>query len=116
MRFLDDVVDVNDYPAVPWRARRETRKVGLGVMGLAELLAGLGVAYDCEQAVRLGARIAVSTRVGDLRPWPPGGSPRQTHGVRSVPTIKPRGGSRIPPNLVDYEAERAAILVGGRAP
>ena len=44
--------------------------------------------------------------MGDLRPWPPGGSPRQTHGVRSVPTIKPRGGSRIPANLVDYEAER----------
>ena len=46
-------------------------------------------------------------RVGDLRPWLPGRESQQTHGVRTVPTIKPQGRSRIPANLVDYEAERA---------
>lgn len=63
VRFLDDVVDVNDYPTPAFsRAARETRKVGLGVMGLAELLAALGVAYDSTEALRLGSRIAREVR------------------------------------------------------
>ena len=36
---------------------RATRKVGLGVMGLAELLATLGIAYDSPPAIRLTGRI-----------------------------------------------------------
>jgi ribonucleoside-diphosphate reductase alpha chain len=35
-----------------------TRKIGLGVMGLADLFAAIGVAYDSEQALALGGRIA----------------------------------------------------------
>lgn len=63
VRFLDDVIDVNDYPTPALdRAARETRKVGLGVMGLAELLAALGVPYDSEEALRLGSRIAREVR------------------------------------------------------
>lgn len=64
VRFLDDVIEVNRYPAPELeQAARASREVGLGMMGLAEVLAALGVAYDSEQAVRLAARIARRIRL-----------------------------------------------------
>jgi len=59
VRFLDDVIDVSRYPIPELEAAaRATRKIGLGVMGLAEMLAGLGIPYDSERGVRLAGRIA----------------------------------------------------------
>jgi len=58
VRFLDDVLDVSRYPFPELvEAARATRKIGLGVMGLAELLATLGVPYDSDEAVRLAGQI-----------------------------------------------------------
>lgn len=58
-RFLDDVIDVSRYPFPELEhAALATRKVGLGMMGLAELLAAVGVPYDSAAAVRLAGRIA----------------------------------------------------------
>ncbi len=58
IRFLDDVIEVNRYP-VPEieRMARGNRKVGLGVMGFAEMLVHLGVSYDSDEAVALADRL-----------------------------------------------------------
>lgn len=59
VRFLDDVIEVNRFqlPAIDDMARR-TRKIGLGVMGFAEMLIRLGVSYDSDEACALAERIA----------------------------------------------------------
>jgi ribonucleoside-diphosphate reductase alpha chain len=57
--FLDNVVDATCYPfAEIEAATRRTRKIGLGVMGLADLLAQVGVAYDSNDGLALGRQIA----------------------------------------------------------
>jgi ribonucleoside-diphosphate reductase alpha chain len=62
--FLDNVIEINSYPSREIEsATRRTRKIGLGVMGLADLLAQLGIAYDSDQGTAMGERIA--TFLGD---------------------------------------------------
>ena len=57
--FLDNVIEANCYPFPEIEAAtRRTRKIGLGVMGLADLFARIGVAYDSEEGLALGGRIA----------------------------------------------------------
>jgi ribonucleoside-diphosphate reductase alpha chain len=54
VRFLDDIVDVTHYPTADMVAAAvASRKIGLGVMGLADVLAAAGVAYGSEEGVRL---------------------------------------------------------------
>lgn len=52
-RFLDDVVTANTYvPAVPQlqQAAHNTRRIGLGIMGLGDLMYHVGVRYGSEEA------------------------------------------------------------------
>ncbi|MGH7509942.1 MAG: vitamin B12-dependent ribonucleotide reductase [Gemmatimonadales bacterium] len=56
--FLENVIDANQYPLpeITDLAQR-IRRIGLGVMGLADVFVKLGVPYDSEEGVALGRRI-----------------------------------------------------------
>jgi ribonucleoside-diphosphate reductase alpha chain len=67
LRFLDDVLEINRYPiAEIEHMSRGTRKIGLGVMGFAEMLIELGISYASAEAVATAdhvmARIAEAAR------------------------------------------------------
>ncbi len=75
--FLDNVIEANCYPIPEIEAAtRRNRRIGLDVMGLAELFVRMGVPYDSEEALALRARIArflthkaraASVKLGELR-------------------------------------------------
>jgi ribonucleoside-diphosphate reductase alpha chain len=64
IRFLDNVVDVNAYPIeqIAKMHRDTNRKIGLGVMGLADLLILMGIQYNSDKAIEIATEIAAQFR------------------------------------------------------
>jgi ribonucleoside-diphosphate reductase alpha chain len=108
--FLENVIDANNYPLPEIDAlSKRIRRIGLGVMGMADLLIKLGIAYDTEEGVEMGRRIMAfvddeakveSERLGTQRGpfpeweksiWGPDAScPRDAQGHRIRPMRKLR--------------------------
>ncbi len=115
IRFLDDVIEMSDFPLpeITRLVKFGNRKIGLGVMGFADLLYLLGIPYNSQEAVDLGERLMefiqkhaaqaseelaqergafgnfpVSVFCDPSHPWYNGGRPRRN---ATVTTIAPTG-------------------------
>ncbi len=106
-RFLDNVVDANNFPVDQIKKMtRSTRKIGLGIMGFADMLILLGVKYNSGEALEMAEKVMgflqeeshmESERLAEERGVFPGwyGSTWQETGIKmrnsTTTTIAPTG-------------------------
>jgi len=90
VRFLDNVLDRTrfPFPAIETHTKR-TRKIGLGIMGFADLLIQLGIPYDTDAALQIADRL-----MGFIHSHAHAASHRLAQERGDFPTYK---GSRLQP-------------------
>ncbi len=58
VRFLDDVLDMNEYPIEDIRLMvKQIRRIGLGIMGFADALLALNIGYNTEKGLEAAERV-----------------------------------------------------------
>jgi ribonucleoside-diphosphate reductase alpha chain len=63
VRFLDDVIDISRFPLEEQAIQaRNTRRIGIGITGLADILAMLGLAYDSDDGRAFAEQVMGSIR------------------------------------------------------
>ena len=70
VHMLDNVIDRNNYPIKEiGEMSRSTRRIGLGVMGFADLLVMMGIPYDSEEGIQTAREV-----MKNVRDWTHGAS------------------------------------------
>jgi ribonucleoside-diphosphate reductase alpha chain len=83
VHFMDNVITANKFPfPVIEEATLKTRKVGLGVMGFADMLIQLGIPYDAEEGVAIAEEV-----MGAINYWSKEASCDLAAGRGSFPTF-----------------------------
>ncbi len=107
VHFLDNVIDVNKYPLPEIeKASKATRKIGIGIMGFADVLYHLGVPYNSEEGLSWAEKImkfikdeavaksiALAEQRGTFTSWPESTFAQRNLPVRnaSLITLSPTG-------------------------
>ena len=109
-RFLEDVVTMSDFPVEKITEKvRSMRKIGLGIMGLAQLYVQLGMQYGEEPANEVARQLMVHiSRSGPPTTWPNNGASSRSGPTRSTPTrSRTPSGSPITPARTPRTGPRA---------